>query len=175
MYICNLTRTCVLKYSGFRTPVECVNAPHIPLGVGQRDRRKPFFLWAVFSRNGCRAGNRPRFASFSRLAFGTPDFDDSGQDGYHDNNEDQPFQVFLYDSQSAEEIAGISEQNYPNESPDDMIRGKMAVAHVSHSGDEEGEYSDDRNETSQNNRFASVFPDIIFVCTKRGVKIDVLY
>ena len=59
--------------------------------------------------------------------------------------------------------------------PDVMIRGKMAVAHVSHSGDEEGECSDDRDETSQNNRFASVFPDIIFVCTKRDVKIDVLY
>lgn len=112
---------------------------------------------------------------FSRFAFGTPDFDDSGQDGYHDNNEDQPFQVFLYDSQSTEEIAGISEQNYPNESPDDIIRGEMAVAHVSHSGDEWGECSDDRDETCQNDRFASVFPDIIFVCTERDVKIDVLY
>lgn len=121
----------------------------------------------------CRESTALRF--FSRLVFGAPDPDDSGQDGYHDNNEDQPFQVFLYDSQSAEEIAGISEQNYPNESPDDMIRGKMAVAHVSHSGDEEGECSDDRDETGQNNRFVSVFPDIIFVCTKRGVKIDVLY
>ena len=42
---CNRHFLCLLfPYGGSRTPVESVNAPHMPSGVERRDRREPFLF-----------------------------------------------------------------------------------------------------------------------------------
>ncbi|SSM23737.1 Uncharacterised protein [Klebsiella pneumoniae] len=78
------------------------------------------------------------------------------QDGKHDDRHDQQLQVLLHHRQIAKQIAGIGEQQHPQQRPNHVIGCKMTIGHMPHSRHKRREGSDYRHKARQDNGFPAV-------------------
>src|SRR5712664_1779620 len=76
--------------------------------------------------------------------------------GQHDDAEDDPGEVLLYEGHVAEPIPRVEEQKNPRERSGHVVGGKVEVGHARDAGDERRKSPKDGHESGDDNSLASV-------------------
>jgi hypothetical protein len=86
----------------------------------------------------------------------TPDFNHTWQNRDQDNAHNQQLQVFLHHRQIAKQVAGIGEQQHPEQRTRYVEQREVAIGHMAHTGNKRRKGSHDRHEARQDNGFSAM-------------------